>query len=48
MLEELNNWPRTVYLARVRNIHPDMKDFDDVNSKPRDYKAEAAEKAGKA
>lgn len=26
MLEELNNWPRTRYLARVRNPHPDMVD----------------------
>lgn len=24
MLEELNNWPRTQYLARVRNPHPDL------------------------
>ena len=28
MLEELNNWPRTRYLSRVRNPHPDMVDFD--------------------
>ena len=41
MLEELNNWPRTVYLARVRNVHPDMIDFDDRTSKPRDYQKEA-------
>ena len=27
MLEELNNWPRTRYLSRVRNPHPDMVDF---------------------
>ena len=27
MLEELNNWPRTQYLARVRNPHPDLVDL---------------------
>ncbi len=48
MLEELNNWPRTVYLARVRNVHPMMIDFDDRDSKPRDYKKESKEAAGKA
>lgn len=37
MLEELNNWPRTVYLARVRNVHPAMVDFDDRDSVPRKY-----------
>ena len=45
MLEELNNWPRTVYLARVRNVHPKMIDADDRDSKPRDYRKEAAGKA---
>ncbi len=33
MLEELNNRPRTMYLARVCNPHPAMVDFDDRNSK---------------
>ena len=32
MLEELNNRPRTKYLARVRNPHPALVDFDDRNS----------------
>ena len=45
MLEELNNWPRTVYLARVRNVHPMMIDSDDSNSVPRNYRKEAKEKA---
>jgi molybdopterin-containing oxidoreductase family iron-sulfur binding subunit len=34
MLEELNNRPRTKYLARVRNPHPALIDFDDTNSVP--------------
>jgi hypothetical protein len=29
MLEELNNYPRTRYLARVRNPHPALMDWDD-------------------
>ena len=29
MLEELNNYPRTKYLARVRNPHPALVDEDD-------------------
>ncbi len=29
MLSELNNIPRTKYLARVRNPHPDLMDMDD-------------------
>ena len=32
MLEELNNIPRTKYLAKVRNPHPAMIDRDDRNS----------------
>ena len=32
MLEELNNHPRTRYLARVRNPHPALVDFDDRNA----------------
>ena len=32
MLEELNNHPRTRYLARVRNPHPALVDWDDRNS----------------
>jgi Fe-S-cluster-containing dehydrogenase component len=32
MLEELNNRPRTKYLARVRNPHPALIDFDDRSS----------------
>jgi molybdopterin-containing oxidoreductase family iron-sulfur binding subunit len=32
MLEELNNHPRTRFLARVRNPHPALVDFDDRNS----------------
>lgn len=33
MLEELNNRPRTKYLARVRNVHPALIDKDDRDSK---------------
>ena len=32
MLEDLNNRPRTKYLARVRNPHPVLVDYDDRNS----------------
>lgn len=32
MLEELNNRPRTLYLARVRNPHPSLVDHDDTDS----------------
>ena len=32
MLEDLNNIPRTKYLARVRNPHPQLIDRDDRNS----------------
>ena len=32
MLADLNNRPRTKYLARVRNPHPALVDFDDRNS----------------
>ncbi len=32
MLEELNNHPRTQYLARVRNPHPSLVDHDDRDS----------------
>ena len=32
MLEDLNNRPRTKYLARVRNPHPILIDYDDRNS----------------
>lgn len=51
MLEELNNYPRTKYLARVRNPHPALIDRDDRNSvrghgKPE--KGAAGESAGKA
>ena len=35
MLEELNNRPRTKYLARVRNVHPALLDFDDRDSVPK-------------
>ena len=35
MLEELNNRPRTKYLARVRNVHPALMDFDDTDSIPK-------------
>ena len=35
MLEELNNRPRTKYLARVRNVHPALMDFDDRDSIPK-------------
>ncbi len=34
MLEELNNRPRTMYLARVRNPHPALRDHDDRDSVP--------------
>ena len=37
MLDELNNRPRTVYLARVRNVHPAMIDFDDRDSVHQPY-----------
>jgi molybdopterin-containing oxidoreductase family iron-sulfur binding subunit len=42
MLDELNNRPRTVYLARVRNVHPAMIDFDDRDSVHAPYGGEAA------
>ena len=32
MLEDLNNRPRTKYLARVRNPHPALVDWDDRDS----------------
>ncbi|MEM7453050.1 MAG: 4Fe-4S dicluster domain-containing protein [Planctomycetota bacterium] len=32
LLEELNNRPRTKYLARVRNVHPELTDHDDRDS----------------
>lgn len=32
LLEELNNYPRTKYLARVSNPHPALVDHDDRNS----------------
>jgi hypothetical protein len=32
MLEELNNRPRTMYLARVRNPHEALVDHDDEDS----------------
>ena len=32
MLEDLNNRPRTRYLARVRNVHPALLDADDRDS----------------
>jgi hypothetical protein len=32
MLEDLNNRPRTKYLARVRNPHPALVDYDDRDS----------------
>ncbi|MGI9495394.1 MAG: 4Fe-4S dicluster domain-containing protein [Mariniblastus sp.] len=32
MLEELNNRPRTLYLARVRNPHESLRDIDDRDS----------------
>ena len=35
MLEELNNRPRTRYLARVRNVHPALMDIDDRDSIPK-------------
>lgn len=35
MLEELNNRPRTQYLARVRNLHPALIDRDDFDSVPK-------------
>ncbi|MEL7498484.1 MAG: 4Fe-4S dicluster domain-containing protein [Planctomycetota bacterium] len=37
MLEELNNRPRTKYLARVRNAHPILIDSDDSHSKPKTH-----------
>ena len=35
MLEELNNRPRTKYLARVRNVHPALMEYDDRDSIPK-------------
>ena len=35
MLEELNNIPRTKYLARVRNPHPALIDMDDREAIPK-------------
>ena len=48
MLDELNNRPRTVYLARVRNVHPAMIDFDDRDSVHAPYGSETktSESAG--
>jgi molybdopterin-containing oxidoreductase family iron-sulfur binding subunit len=44
MLEELNNYPRTRYLARVRNPHPALVDWDDRHGlKHTDEKATANE-----
>ncbi len=42
MLDELNNRPRTVYLARVRNVHPALIDFDDRDSVHAPYGSETA------
>jgi Fe-S-cluster-containing dehydrogenase component len=39
MLEDLNNYPRTKYLARVRNAHPLLIDRDDRNSVKKRKKA---------
>ncbi|MEZ6096077.1 MAG: 4Fe-4S dicluster domain-containing protein [Pirellulaceae bacterium] len=35
MLSELNNYPRTKYLARVRNPHPSLMDMDDRGERKR-------------
>jgi len=48
MLDELNNRPRTVYLARVRNIHMAMKDFDDRQSVHAPYGSDTEEDHTKA
>ena len=45
MLEDLNNRPRTKYLARVRNPHPALIDYDDRNS-VRGYDKAHAKPAG--
>lgn len=43
MLEELNNWPRTQYLARVRNPHPDLVDLVSASHGHNDHKEEAGD-----
>ena len=48
MLEDLNNRPRTKYLARVRNPHPALIDFDDRNSVRGYDSAHATEGGGDA
>jgi len=42
MLKDLNNRPRTKYLARVRNPHPQLIDRDDSHSRPGHGKPEAS------
>jgi hypothetical protein len=32
MLEDLNTKPRTIYLARVRNVHPRLKTADQLKT----------------
>ena len=45
MLDDLNNRPRTKYLARVRNPHPSLIDFEDAKPHSADGEAHAAPKA---
>lgn len=45
LLEELNNYPRTRYLSRVRNPHPALVDWDDRHGLNHAVESPAAEKS---
>ncbi len=48
LLDDLNNRPRTFYLARVRNPHPSLVDWDDRGSSKSKNDANATVGVGKA